>query len=581
MPPGSESTSGASFRLVLTAEGYRIKADVSLPAGQVRPTDLLPVYRELSEAVCKVAIEREAAAGATLSCQKGCGACCKRQYVETTEAEAYRLAQVLEGLPEAHRARVEARFARNRIVLDEAALFEPMMSYNVRSEARPAWVRQFPHLGIACPFLEDGACSIYEERPLVCREYLVTSPPEACDHPDLDGLRRIQLPASTLGPAMRMFPSVDGDARLVPLAVLRDWLDRNPEPSDRTGALELLARSFDGAGFGLETEDVEPGPRSVNTSAGLPNAPNQEAGVLVPEYEVPDALLVPHYGITSIDLLEHIATAAAEHVGVILLSPDPEATRKFIATQPDPARFSHLIAASDTAWIHDRAPVAVRRADGRITWHLPRWPGDERRADAALFESISVHPMEPTLLHLARGNLIAGPGGLALSTRQLLAENAQPSATPLREGARQLGIRRWIVFTPFTHELTHHADVHVRFLSETLAAVAWNRSLARDRTLAEDLERQLRDAVPGLRVLRIPIRSQTSRYASLLNWIQLGTALLIPHFELTPEEDLLETRELLEALGFKLQFIESPTLESGGSLHCLTAPVYLSPNGEG
>ena len=62
MPPGSESTSGASFRLVLTAEGYRIKADVSLPAGQVRPTDLLPVYRELSEAVCKVAIEREAAA---------------------------------------------------------------------------------------------------------------------------------------------------------------------------------------------------------------------------------------------------------------------------------------------------------------------------------------------------------------------------------------------------------------------------------------------------------------------------------------------------------------------------------------
>ncbi len=579
MPRGSESTSGASLRLVLTAEGYRIKADVSLPAGQVRPADLLPVYRELSGAVCKVAIEREAAAGATLSCQKGCSACCKRQYVETTEAEAYRLAEVLENLPEAHRARVETRFAHNRIVLAEVGLFEPMMSYTAGNEARYAWSGQFHHLGIACPFLEDGACSIYEERPLVCREYLVTSPPEACDLPDLNGVRRIQLPVSTLGPAMRMSPSVDGDARLVPLAVLRDWLDRNPEPADRTDALGLLARSFDGAGFGLETDDVEIGPQPAKTSAMLSNAPGREAGVLVPEYEMPDALLVPHYGIAPIDLLEEIAAAASAHVGVILLSPEPEATRKFIAAQPDPTRFSHLSAASDTAWIHDRAPVAVRRAEGRITWHLPRWLGDERRADAALFESISVHPVEPTLVHLARGNLIAGPGGLALSTRQVLAENAQASASPLEEGARQLGIRRWIVFTPFPHELTHHADVHVRFLSETLAAVAWNRSLAQDRTLAEDLERQLRDAVPGLRVLRIPIRSQASRYASLVNWIQLGTALLIPRFELTPEEDLLETRELLEALGFEPHFIESPTLESGGSLHCLTAPVYLSSNG--
>lgn len=47
------------------------------------------------------------------------------------------------------------------------------------------------------------------------------------------------------------------------------------------------------------------------------------------------------------------------------------------------------------------------------------------------------------------------------------------------------------------------------------------------------------------------------------------------------EQDLLKTRELLEGLGFGLYFIDSSTLESGGSLHYLTALVHLSSNGAG
>jgi Fe-S-cluster containining protein len=34
-----------------------------------------------------------------------------------------------------------------------------------------------------CPFLEDESCSIHPDRPLVCREYLVTSPAELCAGP--------------------------------------------------------------------------------------------------------------------------------------------------------------------------------------------------------------------------------------------------------------------------------------------------------------------------------------------------------------------------------------------------------------
>ena len=38
-------------------------------------------------------------------------------------------------------------------------------------------------LGLACPFLDEDACSIHPQRPFVCRQYLVTSDPALCADP--------------------------------------------------------------------------------------------------------------------------------------------------------------------------------------------------------------------------------------------------------------------------------------------------------------------------------------------------------------------------------------------------------------
>ena len=65
-------------------------------------------------------------------------------------------------------------------------------------ETAKAAYRQFGlayfQLGVACPFLEAESCSIHPDRPLVCREYQVTSPPAACAHPDSGGVRQVPVP---------------------------------------------------------------------------------------------------------------------------------------------------------------------------------------------------------------------------------------------------------------------------------------------------------------------------------------------------------------------------------------------------
>ena len=61
--------------------------------------------------------------------------------------------------------------------------------------------------------------------------------------------------------------------------------------------------------------------------------------LIVPDYRRPRALLVPHYHSTIGGLLEAIATHAARHVGVILLSQDARRSEDFVAAQDDPERF--------------------------------------------------------------------------------------------------------------------------------------------------------------------------------------------------------------------------------------------------
>ena len=571
-----------SIRLNYQVDGYHIKAEVNLPEGRVRAADMLPVHREVSAALTGAVIARETGAGKSISCHKGCSACCKRLYVEISEAEAYRLGDTINALPAEHRQQIKSKFDAIRVQLLYAGLHDRMLDVHLPDdETRQLLSVDYYQQGIACPFLQDDTCSIYHERPLACREYLVTSPAEECERPRQGGVSRVRFPWSTFDNAMRMTQSAYDKVPLIPLPLLPSWLAQHPEPEKYPSGIELLMRSFSGLSFQLHTQPstVEEKPKESTQPAPCRPAPSVDetsvGGEIVSDYAFPDALMVPHYGMAPIELLENIAAAAARSIGVILLTPDPVRTQAFIDRQAQPERFTMVKAASDTAWIRDRAPIAVHSGGDTMQWYLPRLPQDGRNADSSLFETICLHPTRPSPFTMARGNLVTGPDGLALSTNLLLDENIGGGMQEMKRHARQLGINRWIVFTPFTEETTRHADMHVRFLSAELAAIAVSLTSEQDQQLAEAIESQLQQTLPGLRILRIPMRNDGARYASPLNWIQLGSEVLVPRYDITQDVDIEQTQMLLSNEGFNPTFIDSPTLETGGSLHCLTASIYL------
>lgn len=204
-------------------------------------TDLLRPARELANRISQIAVEHAEAEGKQVSCKMGCGACC-RQIVPISGIEAESLAAIVAAMPKPRKAEVQRRFAAAIERLEGAGLLDPDAARGrdtLRSDAAPGeslWEhvsKRYFELQIACPFLEDESCGIYEGRPLVCREYHVTTPSAWCTE--------LSARVETVPRPARMGEVLTDTAnallgtksRMIPLTLALEWASAHATPLRR------------------------------------------------------------------------------------------------------------------------------------------------------------------------------------------------------------------------------------------------------------------------------------------------------------------------------------------------------------
>jgi Fe-S-cluster containining protein len=248
---------------------------VTVPTGPTRLEALLPIVQRVADSIVDAAVDEAAEQGRTVSCKKGCGTCC-RQLVPISEVEARRVRDLVYTMPEPRRSQVLRRFAEARRQLDTAGMVQTLEERSSWDENRfiDIGTRYF-HQGVACPFLEEESCSIHLDRPVTCREYLVTSPAENCACPRKDNIDKIDLPVQ-VWTALARFDDTTPDekyVRWVPLVLAPEWADAHPiEPTERPGP-ELL-RTF----FELLTRQKAPATAAFDSAQGKPSASEADAG---------------------------------------------------------------------------------------------------------------------------------------------------------------------------------------------------------------------------------------------------------------------------------------------------------------
>jgi Fe-S-cluster containining protein len=225
------------LRITLTVNGRPVTAAAAGPPERTRLDEVLPALRALDDAVIAHAVREHETPARRVTCAKGCSACCEAQPVPVTPPEAYALARLVARLPQPRQRQARAAFAAAVERLRNTGLFDAYMRNreNMTAEAARDTTLRYFSLRIACPFLLDHACSIYAERPFVCRQYLVTSAPALCADPLKEPVAPVPIPVRFASAMLATAEATLGTPQYtVPLVLALAYAEENKDELERT-----------------------------------------------------------------------------------------------------------------------------------------------------------------------------------------------------------------------------------------------------------------------------------------------------------------------------------------------------------
>ena len=204
--------------------------------------------RRICQKITYVVLEKALNNHEHIPCQKGCSACCSHYLVPLSVPEAFRLKQDISNLPaDMRKSMWEKNLEVARKILESKPpelffqQFEKLENSQMILRSLSNW---YSNLNLACPFLCDELCSIYELRPLACREHFVKDTVKTCSggHAAEQAIDiPIQMPV-VLGKLAGEFEQTDTQAIILPLAVI--WAGDNQSRAERTWPTEILIRRF-------------------------------------------------------------------------------------------------------------------------------------------------------------------------------------------------------------------------------------------------------------------------------------------------------------------------------------------------
>lgn len=224
--------------------GASVRLQISVEDKPARLSDIVPLARAISDKLCQAILNHPAGSGQTVQCQKGCSNCCS-YLVPLSMPEVFRLREELSAMGEDFASCVlNTSLACKEKILDIHAFQKLHINDHYEISEISRW---YAELRLPCPFLSKGLCSIYRQRPLACREHMVTSPSSLCKSSALNFPETVEMPVSVLealGQLAAEFEKSEVEAVILPLALA--GLEDGPDRSQRTWpAIRLVERFVD------------------------------------------------------------------------------------------------------------------------------------------------------------------------------------------------------------------------------------------------------------------------------------------------------------------------------------------------
>lgn len=215
--------------ITVKISGEVVKLNISIPDKQTTQDVILPLFWQISQIEEDIAIKNIQQEGRQISCKAGCGACCS-QFVPVTPIEVQNIDKYVSQLPKKQRQKIRKRFTKAIEIFKEKGLLERLLNFSSQNENLQEFGMAYFYLGIACPYLDNGSCSIHQVRPLSCRKYLVTSPSSCCKKPTPENIKMVSIPGQLSNTLTTLNTTYSYRANnIIPLSVSRLWLEQHSE----------------------------------------------------------------------------------------------------------------------------------------------------------------------------------------------------------------------------------------------------------------------------------------------------------------------------------------------------------------
>lgn len=246
-PEVADGLQGKIIDFSFEAAEQKISFSINIMNEEATLSDIVLPARKLSS---KVAIAHRQAAekkGQTIPCKKGCCSCCS-SLIPISVPEAFRLREEFLEMP----GDQSNKLLRNCICAAEKILKKTEKEkclHTFAQEGRQQITqidKWYNELGLVCPFLSGGgACKIYPQRPLACREHIVVGTSGSCYKNSRSKPNVVPMDVSVLESLGQLAGELEGtevQAIMLPFALA--WAQDNLARAERKWSAETMVQRF-------------------------------------------------------------------------------------------------------------------------------------------------------------------------------------------------------------------------------------------------------------------------------------------------------------------------------------------------
>lgn len=229
--------------------GKKMDLQINVGKGESRLANIVPLARLICSKIIDVVLKSIPGDEGRIACHKGCSACCNRYLVPLSVPEAFRLNEEIAEAPAYQRESIWKNcLIASRAILSQNPPEEFVHNIKEASSNNRAdmnlisnWYKSFK---LACPFLHKNVCTIYDKRPLVCREHYIKGSAKVCSggHAIAEIVEMpVQIP-NALSQLASELEDTSMEAVILPLVLV--WCKENKNRAIRTWPNSIMVKRF-------------------------------------------------------------------------------------------------------------------------------------------------------------------------------------------------------------------------------------------------------------------------------------------------------------------------------------------------